>query len=408
MKNKKISLITPGHVASNPRLVKEADALSEAGYDVTVYYCDTVNFVRYLDKKILDEAKWKYIKVKKGSILVTIKSRILYCIFALFTSVRIKVNKLFFKGLNPNIYQLEKYVLKEKADLYIAHNLAALPVAFKASSRYNAKLGFDAEDYHLDEINYGNENHPRRILTNLIQKFYLPKCDYLSSSSPNISKAYLEQYNVKMETILNVFPLSEAREINSKENSNYSLYWFSQTIGPGRGIESIIQSIPFMKEKVDLYLRGSLESSSDYIKELKKLINRLDIGERVHFLPSASPKDMIMLASMHDIGLSTELKEPYNRNICLTNKIFTYLLAGIPVLLSKTDAQLDIAKSLGEACLLVDIDNQVEIANVLDCFFQDENKMKAARKKAHDLGNTIFNWDVEKKKYISMIKNVLD
>ena len=33
---KRLCLVSPGHPASNPRLVKEAAALHGAGYDVTV------------------------------------------------------------------------------------------------------------------------------------------------------------------------------------------------------------------------------------------------------------------------------------------------------------------------------------------------------------------------------------
>jgi len=46
---KKICLVSPGHVASNPRLVKEANSLVAAGYDVRVVAGDTAPFVRPLE-----------------------------------------------------------------------------------------------------------------------------------------------------------------------------------------------------------------------------------------------------------------------------------------------------------------------------------------------------------------------
>ena len=39
------------------------------------------------------------------------------------------------------------------------------------------------------------------------------------------------------------------------------------------------------------------------------------------------------------MGLSLEESRPRNRDLCLTNKVFVYLLAGIPQLLSHTAAQ---------------------------------------------------------------------
>ena len=36
--NKRICLITPGHIASNPRLVKEARALQQSGMEVHIIF----------------------------------------------------------------------------------------------------------------------------------------------------------------------------------------------------------------------------------------------------------------------------------------------------------------------------------------------------------------------------------
>ena len=64
---------------------------------------------------------------------------------------------------------------------------------------------------------------------------------------------------------------------------------------------------------------------------------------------------MARLAAQHDVGLASELSTPPNRAISLTNKVFTYLLAGIPVLLSNTPAQRGLAAELGEAAQVVDL-----------------------------------------------------
>ena len=62
---------------------------------------------------------------------------------------------------------------------------------------------------------------------------------------------------------------------------------------------------------------------------------------------------MVRLAAAYDIGLSLETDVSENRRLCLTNKIFTYLLAGVPVLLSDTPAQRALAPDLGAAARLV-------------------------------------------------------
>src|SRR5437870_2051059 len=50
----RICLITPGHLATNPRIVKEADALSEAGYEVTVIAANFLDWAHRADAEFGD------------------------------------------------------------------------------------------------------------------------------------------------------------------------------------------------------------------------------------------------------------------------------------------------------------------------------------------------------------------
>ena len=56
---KRVCLISPGHVAFNPRLVKEADALVDAGHDVHVICSHMVSWADEADKKLLATRKWR-------------------------------------------------------------------------------------------------------------------------------------------------------------------------------------------------------------------------------------------------------------------------------------------------------------------------------------------------------------
>ena len=64
---KKICLVSPGHVASNPRLVKEANSLLQAGYEVRVVAGDMVPFVRPLDNALLLSVEWTCDRIGLGT-----------------------------------------------------------------------------------------------------------------------------------------------------------------------------------------------------------------------------------------------------------------------------------------------------------------------------------------------------
>jgi glycosyltransferase involved in cell wall biosynthesis len=305
-------------------------------------------------------------------------------------------------ALSSVAQKLSRAAAAEPADLYIGHYLDALPAVAWAARRYGSKFGFDAEDDHIGELDDVPENRSEIAIRQEIEKTFLPHCHHLTTSSPSIARAYRARYGVTMTSILNVFPLSHApAEPCPRSKRVLSLYWFSQTIGPDRGLEPVIRAIGKIKGRVKLSIRGS--DFLGYSAHLKMLAKEAGIADAISFLPSAPPDQMARLAAQHDVGLASELSTPPNRAISLTNKVFTYLLGGIPVLLSNTPAQRDLAKELGDAAQMVDLAAPDMIAAHLDLWASNPQTLWAAKMTAWQLGQTRFNWDTEKRKFLHAV-----
>jgi hypothetical protein len=117
---------------------------------------------------------------------------------------------------------------------------------------------------------------------------------------------------------------------------------------------------------------------------------------------------MARLAADAHMGLSTEeAAPPLNRDLCLANKVFVYLLAGIPQLLSGTRAQTALAAELGEAAMLCDLSHPQETARRLDEFLSDPARVAGARRAAWELAHRRFCWDVEKEKLLASVRRLL-
>ena len=58
-----ICIVSPGNLASNPRVLKEADALHEAGYAVTAVVCDYTAALRPFDDAIAASVPWRVVRV---------------------------------------------------------------------------------------------------------------------------------------------------------------------------------------------------------------------------------------------------------------------------------------------------------------------------------------------------------
>jgi glycosyltransferase involved in cell wall biosynthesis len=306
--DKRILIVTSGQPSLNPRLVKEANALTTAGYNVTVIYQYWNHWGTEMDKALLTKKSWKAIRVggsPNNDKFTYWYSRLIH-----------KKNQLFSKYF-PNlltefsIFRCTKLLLKEavkyKANLYIAHNLGALPAAVKAAKKNNAKCGFDAEDFHRQEVT-DNPNENAYKLAKFMEDKYLPQVDYLTTASPLIANAYQKLYpNLKPIVINNVFSSSFLQQVNhANHNKELGLFWFSQTIGKGRGIEDALKAIALLKKPyINLTLLGNIDKNNQ--NYFFNLANELGLAKnQLSLISPVSPDHIFELASKYDIGLALE------------------------------------------------------------------------------------------------------
>ena len=403
-----VCIVTPGHLASNPRTMKEADALHEAGYCVTVVAGDLASSFRPYDEEVAARVPWTVVRIGPSPLSSRLISRT-----ALETvrACRLSPNRmplwLAVAAHSPHTWALARAACAVSADLYIAHYVAAFPAAALAAQRHGAALGYDAEDFHAGErIDRAGESC-RTDVVRAIEAAFLPRCSHLTAAAPMIADAYSELYGKRPLPVLNVFPLTQqpfpVRSV--RPGGQLSAYWFSQTIGLDRGLQSFIQAMARTRVRVTLHIRGN--DLWGHGKALLSLAQSLQIGDRVKLLPMASPFAMVELAREYDIGLSLEADVSENRRRCLTNKIFTYLLAGRPVLMSDTPAQKALAGELGEAAALVSLSDPASIARQLDSWALSPDRLQAAARTACRLAQSCYNWQVEQRVFLASVAQAL-
>jgi hypothetical protein len=389
-----VCIVSPGNLASNPRVLKEADALHGAGYDVTSVFCSYSDALRAADDEIAAAAPWKTVRVPRSP-AEGVRSRALRPLARAARALGWTMPP----GLAAEAYGgpaavLTSHACAVRADLYIAHYVSALPAAAAAARRHGGLLGFDAEDFHSGEGTGLPADAFRMKMVEAVEGAVLPSCVHLTAAAPMIGEAYAARYGIPVpRTLLNVFPLSMAPTAPARRHGGgLKAYWFSQTIGLDRGLQSFIEAMALARTIVTLDIRGS--NRWGHGDTLLGLARSLGIGDRVRLLPMAPPPEMARLAADCDIGLSLETEISENRRLCLTNKIFTYLLAGMPVIMSDTPAQRRLAPDLGGAARLVSLADPAGIAGVLD-ELADAATFETASTTAWRLGRERYNWDAE-------------
>jgi glycosyltransferase involved in cell wall biosynthesis len=407
----KIVLITSGQPTLNPRLVKEADALTDAGYNVTVIYQYWNAWATLLDDDLLSKKKWKVIRIGGDPIRgkfnywkTRLRQKVANIILAKFS---------FYKALAEFAIgrcteELKRCACDIPADLYIAHNLAALPAAVKAAKKNQAKAGFDAEDLHRYEMS-DEENNYGVKLKKFIEEKYFPKVDYLTTSSLEINNQYSKLFpHLKFTTILNVFSKNLNYSSKSNINSPLKLVWFSQHIGLSRGLQEVFAALKNLeKHKIELHLLGFLSSQSK--QEFDDLVFNLKFDQqpKIFFYPPIGPAYIQDYISKFDIGLALEPGFSINNDLALSNKIFTYIQSGLAIIASNTTAQKQFLADFPNMGLVYEKNNTESLTNAIQSYAENRHLLVAHQQKAYNYANETLNWEVEKEKFLSTVEQTL-
>lgn len=406
----KITLISSGQPSANPRLVKEAKTLEQAGYNVTVIYVPISPWADVFDKALFHKhPQIKFIQAGYHPF----RQKLLYKL----ARVRRKaLSSLYQRAgdiLNVADYstilfgqELLKAAKRHKADLYIAHNLGALPAAVKAARFHEAKVGFDAEDFHRGEF---STNSLEKQQTEFIENKYFPEVNYLTVASPLIGEAYKALFpELSPVVIHNVFPVSGLSELKAKGGvAGLRLFWFSQTIGRGRGLEQVIKAIGLLKHaSVSLTLLGN--HSSEMHDYLLKIAEEASLDPRqLHFMAPVAEDELFKIAAEFDIGIGAEVPDSLNREYCLTNKIYTYLLAANALVLSDTQAQRQFLEENPGIGFLYKNGDPVGLANVLRKYLNDTGLLREHQQNARSLAKARYNWEIESQKFLKVVQSTL-
>jgi glycosyltransferase involved in cell wall biosynthesis len=408
----RICLVTTSTPSANPRLVKEADALVESGHDVHVVGAHWADWATEADATLIPSRGWTCSVVDwRRSVRPALwwSSRLRQHAARRLCEVLGPRPGLSQTALTRVAPELASEVRQHPADLYIAHNLGALPIALDAARRVNACVGFDAEDFHSGQL-LPDRDPSLHAITESLERRSLPGCDYITAAAPLIAESYAALCGIPVPAVvLNVFPKRFRPSAPSAPTGNrIRLYWFSQTIGPDRGLEDAVAAIGLLRDpRVELHLRGRWHEG--YEARLRQLA--ADAGVRAEQLVAHSPAAadaMVALASLADIGLALEPPVSRNNDILWSNKVFTYLLAGTPVVLSRTRGQSGLAAHFGDAAMAYAPGNPAELAAVLERWTRNPSLLADARRLAWRLGEERYNWEVEAPKFLSIVSEVLD
>jgi hypothetical protein len=219
---------------------------------------------------------------------------------------------------------------------------------------------------------------------------------FVTAGSAAIAAECQTRFGRVVVPIHNAFPLSLAAPRQHREKDPIRFYWFSQTIGPSRGLEDVVAAVGLLAIPAELHLRGV--SANGYVDRLVALAAdkapRLNL--QVH--SPADPDDMVAVCAPFTIGLATEPGHTSNSALLLSNKALTYPLAGLPVVLTATPGQQTFARDLGEGAITYRPGDVEQFASVLHSWMTDAVARTHAAEASWQAARARWHWEHDKER----------
>jgi len=219
-----------------------------------------------------------------------------------------------------------------KVDFSHCNDLSALPVGLliKLFNR-RVKVVYDCHEYET-EINglKGVEKKTKKWL----ERFLIRFADEIITVSDSISNEYARLYSIpKPHLVLNCPAYIEQSEKNIFRETlgiraEQTIFLYQGGLGKGRGIELLLEAFSGFKSDKNVLVCMGYGPLENIIRE------KSGQSSTIFFHPAVTPDVLLQYTCSADYGILFYEDTCLNHRYCSPNKIFEYLMAGLPVLTS--------------------------------------------------------------------------
>lgn len=398
---KNILFITSNSLATNPRLVKEIRTSLMLGHAATVVSFSFQNWSKSLNDRLLEEfdGRLKLITLPGGRedrvawFSSTCISKFAHLLLPFAQKSPAVLSFALFKRSFSLCTAVRK--LPENFDLVIAHNPGAFFPALHVANRHKVPLGIDIEDFHPGESENPLEiKRMKQLMSSVLAQAYV-----ITAASPEIlrhSSQLMRHLEAKKAVINNVFTRRLQPAFQNLAGVPMKIVWFSQTVGLNRGIQECIRAMNAIRSfQIQLTIIG--DCSPHVRHNLTALLTTTT--HTLVFLPPMQEEELVEVCSGHQMGIALEIDSPPNRDICLTNKLFVYLLAGCAIIATETTAQKDFLTQYPGIGKTFPLGDTMALTRILETFYCRQDVLLNTRTEAYRLAKEKLNWEEESKKF---------
>ncbi|GER86353.1 glycosyl transferase [Dictyobacter vulcani] len=385
----KICMYLQGSARNNTCIMREATALVEAGYSVFIVDIET-DCSRSATEE-LHGIRLKHIMMPSWFIPTRFKPWFIVKLVQVFILATLRLSST-------------------PAEVYHAHDEIALPACYIVAWLQHKKLIFEAHEMPLSTavVKKWKKLHS---ISQFILSHMMPLCAGVITVSPPLTQEIRACYGgpeislVRNIPPLRVVPKKDLLRQYLRLRPNVRIALYQGNLQSDRGLDLLVHTAKFLEQNIVIVMMG--ESFEPTRSQLYTLIAKEKVAEQIRIIPPVPYEELLDWTASADIGL-TILPPDYSVSIrmCLPNKFFEYLMAGLPVLSSPLDAISDIIRTYGVGQIVSPL-TPAAIGAAINTFIHDHNALAVMRDNALNAAHNEFYWEKEKQQLIRLYRKVL-
>jgi glycosyltransferase involved in cell wall biosynthesis len=225
---------------------------------------------------------------------------------------------------------------KTNAKIYVAEDVYTLPLVVKAAKKRNAKVYYDSRELYNYIGGLTKKPLAQKIIAK-IEKKHIYSVDKIIVTG-EMDKDFLADYyklpNEKFIIIRNmpkirgkVAPIDLREKFGIPENAKILIY--QGVLSAGRGIAKVIKALSDLPNTVFVIIGDGPER-----RNFEILTEKLNLEKRVIFTGAVPNEELLSYTAGADIGVALIENISVSYYYALPNKLFEYVAAGLPVVVS--------------------------------------------------------------------------
>lgn len=297
---------------------------------------------------------------------------------------------------NVDLYRL---IVSTQADVIHANDLNALIPAYYASKKMKCRLIYDTHEIFLENP-WMNRNKISKFIWGCFEKHIINRVDLVVSVSHAAADYLKKKYNI--QKILVVTNCVSEKSIICNANMKYPLQVLNHgQFYEGRGYDILADVAPLIKDLSDVQIAlrgfGKLEQS------IRKKVEENNIDNLV-FEPPVKVYELIPKAAEAWVGVAITEAISLNFELSVSNKLFEYAAAGLPVIMSDIPEHRYLNEKYRFGVILKSNSPQ-DVADAIRLLHDDKDLYNSCKINAHVLAEQV-NWETEFGRLVDFEKKI--